>query len=362
MYIGTYQDFINLELNPLTWYDHLPGEGNCIVGLPYSENPGGLAEELFGEDSFTIEKIDLLSASLLNTENIQGCENIFEKLSFKLSRLMSENLTASGSRILRMKSQRLVYYIQALLDRDKNPPGIDLVLEESFCAGMKPWDYLKISNQTWWISSGSPNIHFSNTFEDKFLTLDLPTQIDSLNSNEIVFGSIYTPGATIFKNGQFGHFSHDKPVVTVFDHDGSRYFLDHFSGISKVGEKNKILQVPCAQTHFSRYFAPYLYLMDNGDFGHITRVDMRSLVSERISVLPVQVCNDMALHNDCFFLIDKQQGSVFKFSSDWKYQSRALKFGKDFGCLQDPVSIRAIDGELLIVSWLTAKLTRMKTF
>jgi hypothetical protein len=114
--------------------------------------------------------------------------------------------------------------------------------------------------------------------------------------------------------------------------------------------------------HFARLFGDALYCMDNADFGHVTRLDLGSGEAMRLSTAPVQVCNDLVEIGDVLYLIDKQQGSVFKFSKDFDYIGRRLTFGRGASQLVDPVSLRAMDGKLRVVSWLTGRLTCLVAF
>ena len=132
-----------------------------------------------------------------------------------------------------------------------------------------------------------------------------------------------------------------------------------FCGIGMVYWLQRYLVSKC---HFARWFNGVLYCMDNSDFGHITSYDFKSGLAIRCSTLPVMVCNDIVVVGKNFYLIDKQQGSVFKFDCEWNFISRVLRFGKDEGCLFDPVSIRYQDGSLQVVSWLSSRLVTLKLF
>jgi hypothetical protein len=61
-------------------------------------------------------------------------------------------------------------------------------------------------------------------------------------------------------------------------------------------------------------------------------------------------------------LIDKQQGSVFKFDQSFTFLSKILSFGRGKGCLLDPVAIHADTEKISIVSWLSNKLTTIAPF
>ena len=54
---------------------------------------------------------------------------------------------------------------------------------------------------------------------------------------------------------------------------------------------------------------------------------------------PVYLVNDICLANNFFYIVDKQQGFVFKYDKNFKFISKSLHFGVGKGCLYDPISI-----------------------
>lgn len=360
----SYTDFANGTLDSLTWYDLLPGDPVYVRGENDLRSATEIADALLlGEFIENLPLIDILAAKLLNgCESVSGYEN-WTELAFRLSQTMAANLTASGSRAVRMHVQRLNYYLQAIIDESIDIEGADLVMAETILDGSKPWDYLKRADGEWWISSDETNIHHQvDGLACEHRRMGLPTQIDSLPDGNLVFGSIYTNVAMLTDGKRWYGIEHDAPIVLVFEHAGQRYFIDHFCRIWEDQTRRLVVTVPRPQVHFARYFDGVLYVLDNMDFGHITLVHMDDGMIIRQPVLPVQVCNDMVVAGAAIYLIDKQQGSVFKFNRDWRFERRVLRFGRGPLRLQDPVSLREHDGCLLVVSWLTSKLTEIKLF
>ncbi len=358
-----YAQFVDASLDSLTWYDLLPGDGVLVSGLEDSPSAAEIADQLLTTAIDDIDQIDLLAARLLN-----GCASIdaypaWPELSLRLSKTMSRNLTATGSRSLRMRTQRLIYYLQTIIDSDRNDGFAHLLVSEKKLGGNKPWDYLQQADAEWWLTSDKNNIHQRCADgTSRHWSLGLPTQIDPLTDGRIAIGSLYTREALLTDGEDWEVIKHEAPVVLVFEHGGKRLFLDHFGVLWQDQPRRQIMSTERPQVHFARHFDAVVYLLDNGDFGHISTVDLITGSVNRIPVLPVQVCNDLVSANGAFYLIDKQQGSVFKFNQNWEYQSRALLFGRGKGCLQDPVAIRAHRDRLQVVSWLSGQLTELKCF
>jgi hypothetical protein len=359
----SFTDFNSGELNSLSWYDLLPGD-RVEVNL---EGNVGTAAEIAGDILFCLPVVDFYKWDLLASKLLNQCSSIsgyrqWRELAYQLSEVMSENLTASGSRSVRMHAQRLIYYLQAIIDVN-NPTESGYVVSEIILDTHKPWDYLRNGEVEWWLSSGENNLHCRDV-NGKILSwrAGMPTQFDLLSDSVLAVGSIYTNGAILVRAAELYLLTHNCPVVLVFDFDEERFFLDHDSCLWKENNHEKILGAVRPQVHFARCFDGVIYLMDNSDFGHITTIDMKSLQVSRQPVLPVQVCNDLVIVNGIKYLIDKQQGCVFKFDENWKFKTKILKFGRGYGDLLDPVSIRCLDEKLYVVSWLTGCLTKLNLF
>lgn len=359
-----FEDFSGGHLNSLTWYDLLPGDPVEVTGVQDPRSSSDLAEALLAKTyPDDIHIVDALAAKLLNGCPAADTYGRWHELAFRLSQAMSSNLSATGSRPLRMRAQRLNYYLQAVMARALEDKDGDIVLADSLLTGSKPWDYFRDGEEAWWLTSDQYNIHrLRPGLEQQNWRLGLPTQIDALPDGTLAFGSLYTLGAMLHKGGGWEPIGHDMPVVLVFLHEGKRILLDHAGQVWADSPRRLLTQIPRPQVHFARFFDGVVYCLDNMDFGHVTVYDMSSGKTARHNIFPVQVCNDIAVVGDVRYLIDKQQGSVFKFDLDWHFQRRVLRFGRGPGCLLDPVSLRHHAGRLLVVSWLSGRLIELKTF
>lgn len=358
-----FSQFVTADADPLTWYDWLPGDAIRVSGIPAGESCEALMRSLLERpEPDDVSRLDLLTARLLDAPPVIDDPVPWRTLAARLSALMCRQLAAGGDRPLRMRAQRLNYCIQACVDRATGDRGPAVVQDESVLEGSKPWDCIDHDGVRWWLTSGEPNVHRDGPDGRASFSRGLPTQLDLLQDGRLSVGSIYTPGAWLADGETWWHLDHGSPVVLVFQHHDELCFLDGKGSVWRESPRALICRTPCPQVHFARLFGDALYCMDNADFGHVTRLDLGSGEATRLSTAPVQVCNDLVEIGDALYLIDKQQGSVFKFSKDFNYIGRRLTFGRGASQLVDPVSLRAMDGKLRVVSWLTGRLTCLVAF
>ncbi|MBP6096252.1 MAG: hypothetical protein KBF58_05745 [Methyloversatilis sp.] len=358
-----YSDFVGSQTDPLTWYDLLPGDPVRISGMPDNRPGGELADALLAADSPDDPALlDLLTARLLNDTDDLSRYPHWRELATRLSRLMCSQLAAGGSRPLRMRAQRLNYCIQSLLDRGRPADFTVSDLCEVTLPGSKPWDCVAHQGARWWLTSDELNVHREDASGAVSWRRGLPTQLDPLPDGRLSVGSIYTPGAHLVDGLKWTEIAHDQPVPLVFEHDGGLYFLDHSGVIWRDRPRAVLWRTPCSQVHFARLIDGVIHCLDNADFGHITCCDIASGAIARHATDPVQVCNDVTLAGGHIYMIDKQQGSVFKFDRDFRFIGRALRFGRGPGELLDPVGLRFQGERLRVVSWLSGRLTELRPF
>ncbi|PZU52870.1 MAG: hypothetical protein DI561_11170 [Thauera sp.] len=351
------------ETDPLTWYDRLPGDDVRVSGIPDGEDCAQLLDALLARPQpDDVRRIDLLTARLLDSPPSVSDERPWRELAARLSALMCRQLAAGGDRALRMRAQRLNYCIQACVDRSHGDDAASVALDELTLSGSKPWDCIERDGERWWLTSDRENVHRDGRRGRASFTRGLPTQLDMLPDGRLSIGSIYTDGAWLTDGDDWLHIDHARPVVMAFEHSGELHILDNGGTVWRWPSRSPVLQAPCRQLHFARLFGTTLYCLDNCDFGHVTRLDLASGQAARVATAPVQVCNDIVEADDVVYLIDKQQGSVFKFTRDFEYIERRLAFGRAPRHLLDPVSLRLSDGKLRVVSWLTGRLTSLSTF
>lgn len=360
----SYTEFVDGSQDSLTWYDIMPGNGVRITNDRDPRSAAQVASELLSLDNLEQENlIDLVAVKIMNDcVSIHDFED-WPELAFRMSEVMSNNLTASGSRSIRMRAQRLNFYLQIIIDRKLPEEVTRGVVAETTLQGNKPWDYMRSADGEWWVTSDEENVYYRKHNGTEFhWRLGLPTQIDLQPNGKVAVGSFYTLGAWLGDGCDWEFLEHDEPVVLVFAHKGKTFFLDSVGKLWEEESRRLLAEEIVPQVHFARYFDGVIYVIDNNRFGHVTSFTMDTEAAEHHSVFPVLVCNDLVAFEDGFYLIDKQQGSVFKFAKDWGYEGRMLRFGFERGCLQDPVALRLYGDHLYVVSWLTATLTELKKF
>lgn len=358
----SFADFTSGQLDSLSWYDLGAGTALQIpdcpaLPLPIDQDLANLPAADF------LAQVQVLSALCL-TGRLSLDLTTLRRLAFQTSQVMSRELTALGNRGLRMWAQRLNYGLQPLICAAEPAADLADLVAERILPGNKPWDALRWGEDGLvWITSDPVNLHLTQGTTLSELTLDLPTQIDPLDDGSLSIGSLYAHAATILhKDGSMTTVTHHAPLLVLFDWNGSRYILDKAGAVTDCRTGQRVHQAPCPQVHFARFFDGILYLLDNGDFGHVTLLRLADGQITRQPTLPVQVCNDILVTEDSHYLIDKQQGHVFVFDRDWRYRDRRLSFGTGRGQIADPVSLRRAGDGMSCISWLSGKMTELRFF
>lgn len=357
-----YRLFISQDHDSLSWYNLMPLDGASVSDIPDQHDINHLRDKLLQAQQPDPAELNILAALLLGQKDQLDPLDKWQRLAELLSLWMAQELTSGGSRLLRMQAARLNYYIETLISASDSERDQQIILDEYGLLGEKHWDYVKHLNSSWWISSGLPSLYRQDLQSIQTWHLELPTQLDPLPDGRLAVGSIYSNGAMLRDEKHWLRLTHTEPVPLVFQYDEHLYFIDHHGSIWSDAPRECVKHTACRQVHFARYSNGRVYCMDNSDYGHITIVDMATSTHHRQSVLPVRVCNDIAFGEDCYYLIDKQQGSVFKFDQNFIFISRVLSFGRGKGCLLDPVAIHADTEKIHVVSWLSNKLTIIARF
>jgi len=362
----TFQCFCDLSLDSLSWYDLLRLHPYvCIENLPAEFSYSLIVLPLlsFANSSPpSALNIDLAAAYAFNGAlNSLPLEQL-STLSYNSSAQMSSNLSLVGSRSYRMRAQRLNYILQIIIsEKIQASPPADSLLGDKILPYCKPWDFLFHGSCQWYLSSGTPSLHLCSSGCTQSFAADRPTQL-SIYQASVILGSIYTGGYGKVTEGSFRWISLSDPVLLLFDYNGITCALTHTGKIIDADSGKFMLFTGVHLVHFARLFDGCLYLLSNSCFGHIYSFKLSTLRLLKISIFPVLVCNDMCLVDGFWYLIDKQQGSVFKFDTCFQYVSSVLGFGYGPFQLADPVAIHHYNGSLHILSWLSSRLTSIALF
>ncbi len=357
-----FSEFTSAPEQSLSWYDLLTRD-SLIENVPLVGSHGVFIEGLLrGDMAERLDDVDVCAALIINGNGTHMDQELLIGLCRSASRMVAYSLKNDASRSIRMRCQRLVYAIQKHLSAIQ-PQTSEVYVEEETLDVAKPWDVLSTDVGVWCVCSGEKNIRFTPLHgEQQQWEKGLPTQIDRIDDHTLAFGSLYSNGIHLY-DGAWHYIHHESPIVTAWrDREGTGFFVTHDAVVWRDQPREICTRLACDKVHFARYFDDTLYLMDNSDFGHIQSYRHDTGQETRHSVLPVWICNDMVATASSFYLIDKQQGRVFKFDKEWNFLEQKLSFGAARGQLCDPVSIRMQGDQLQIISWLTAKQTRMEAF
>ena len=360
----TFEEFVNNSQNSLSWYDFLTiSEDLRIVNAPSYESVISAYKSIicdFSSDKELIFALDIFSAYILNSLKCpKSVNNEFDILLTitSVSRLMALNLTALGSRSLRMRAQRLNYLLQSFatshhLISSHSPPNTDNMIVPF----QKPWDFLFLDELEIFLYSEDSNVHIKKSSSSESCSIGLPTQL-TMFDGKIIRGSIYYCGYSVYTDNNIYSVEYPQPILLLFDFKGVVCALSHFGSIYSINSKQVIHKLPLTQVHFARLIDNKLFCLDNSSFGII--YSLCCVTGELFvhNILPVMVCNDICKHFNTYYLIDKQQGSVFLFDESFQYIDRYLDYGYSSNNLADPVAIHSSKDKIYVLSWLTSRIT-----
>ncbi len=355
------KDFLAENFDSLTFYDLLPTDDVNISHQGVKEPVSKLASKLIQTniEDIQIEDLNDLAIGLVN-----GCPSFnefteWQTLADQMAIQYSELLLNENERELRMKLSRVNYFIRALLDENIVVDGVD----EWFIQAKGPWDFIKQNGKLMWIDCEESSLKVKSDSGTSSYTCGLPTQIDRLAETEVGIGSHYSNGGWVLNGAGLKEISHSKPIVTFFVWNGATCYLDVDGLIIEVG-KGVVGQIdlPFTMIHKCRFFEDKLVFFDwsQPKKGYIYHLDTR--IGECLDLDAVIVCNDICFLSDFYYLIDKEQGHLFKYDRKFNLVGKESGLGRGKGKLYDPISIRPVDGELQVLNWFSGKVVSFKGF
>jgi len=363
--------FDELALNPKTFYSVMPSDylkKEDHFQASYSEEEFSLLVSDFIEKNITNISVSsiklLLQYIFLNFKKIKINKNI-EYLALHFSLLYSSALFDENKREIRMWLQYANYCLRDLIERDV----IELHSSEKRLNFNCPWDILYREDYHFLIcSEKSSFISFKkNELNDKH-SLGLPTQTDFFHASEISIGSYYTNGGYTYdyQNKVIKFIDHVAPIVLIFSHNQTTFFIDFYGKIFILSNDTKheffdLKTMVCR----ARYIKGSLYISNWKLPFNIILFDVDKEISSKVKV-PTILTNDMIEFKNNFYLIDKQQGNVFKTNNNFNLMDKKLSFGKGLGKLIDPISIRIAENHeganLIILNWVCSRLVSLDMF
>jgi hypothetical protein len=365
-----FMDLFSPDCPATRFYDVLPGDADAPRGdgcsrTNWAECFARLRKATFDEvEQPTLDELALL---LLAPNLAVPPHAELRALADHCSRLYIQAFRERSAQTLKkMSLQRLNFFLRSLLDREVLPPP---GAYETPLDGLCPWDWLETPAGTLRVVSGEPNIVLESSSGRRTWRQGLPTQADAIRPGAISIGSFYSDGASLLRGETLQHVEHDAPVVLLFEHAGRPAMLDArgrlfdwLDGAAAPGPPRMQLDVGVVAR--ARRFASRLYVIDWTTIGNLQAVDLNRDTVERLDVSPVMVPNDVAEFGGFRYLLDKQQGQVFKFDDAWRLVARQCGFGRGPGRLFDPLTIRpSADGRWLrVLNWAPATLTSIPIF
>ena len=363
-------DLFSPDCPATRFYDVLPGDADApgIAGYP-GQTWAACFAKLRGATLSEVQQpaLDDLTLLLLAPNLTVPPQAELQALADHCSRLYIQAFRERSAETLKkMSLQRLNFFLRSLLDREVLPPPD---AHETPLDGLCPWDWLETPDGTLRIVSGEPNIVLETSSGRRTWRQGLPTQADAVRPGEISIGSFYSDGASLLRDETLKRVEHDAPVVLLFVYAGRKLLLDArgrlfdwLDGSATPGPPRMQLDVGVVAR--ARRFASRLYVIDWTTLGSLQAVDLDRGTVERVDVSPLLVPNDIAEVGGFRYLLDKQQGQVFKFDSGWRLVARQCGFGRGPGRLFDPLTIRpSADGRWLrVLNWAPATMSWIPIF
>lgn len=359
-------DLFSPDCPATRFYNLLPGDADSPrKALPPQRTWDECFEHLRSAEFDEVEQdtLDALTLLLLAPDFSPPPVRDLRTLANHCTRLYIQAFRERSPRTLaKMSLQRLNFFLRSILDRDAPPPA---GAYETPLDGLCPWDWIELPGGTLRVVSGAPNVILERSAGGRRTWHQgLPTQADVLAPGEVGIGSFYSNGASLLRGETLEHIEHDEPVVLLFDRGGRRLMLDARGRMLDCRGGEPLLRVPVGVVARARRSASRLYVIDWTTIGRLQVVDLDRGTIEPVDVSPVLIPNDIVEIGRFRYLLDKQQGQVFKFDGDWRLVDRRGAFGRGAGRLFDPLTIRpsADCRWLRVLNWVPATMTWMPMF
>jgi len=353
--------FLTKELNSHTFFEDLPSDGFHISGVTIDKiTCEGKITELLNSDFDAIQEHTLneLLIGLANNFSVMRPSDRLHRLANHLSLSYARLLKGKQKRSLRMKLQKCNFYLRDLLDRDRVPE----FLGEKHLGVTSPWDWLVIPQGEILITSDDENVHVNQAGKTYKTKCGLPSQVDLLGDGRISIGSIFSNGGYLLEEGRFQFVEHNAPIVLFFLLKKDLCFLDYHGGIFSEHDRKKLIALDLFEVSRVRQLQDQLYMFDWTEPHAVLVFNLKTQCQRKIFLENILLGNDICEADRCMYLLDKQQGYVFKFDFNFTLSERRLSFGKAPGRLYDPIAVRVYDGKLHILNWISHKFVYVNAF
>lgn len=354
--------FLSRALDPLHYYNFLPSDQLRITGDVPSQTALELARQLLGRepDDALNSHLDALSIKLINEFDTLPKDEVWHQLADQMAHWYAQTLRPSGSKTVRMRSQLVNFFLRDVLEFNAND---DTEVEVSTLPALCPWDFLRLDDRDIWLTSDNENVvqHYHNGLI-KRSRCGLPTRMDLLPDGRVSIHSLYSPGSWLLEGSEETHLEHDTPIILVFNYKERYYFIDFRGYIYDMETRKRKTELLLEQIHFARLCEGRVFLIDCCRVGKIFELILEDFSLCEHDISPIIICNDLCWIEDKFYLIDKEQGSVFAFTEHFEYKEKKLHFGRGRGRLWDPAAIRSVGDEIQVLNWFTNTIISFKPF
>lgn len=346
--------------DPLVFYRTLPSD---VSYQGDGKNNASSNKDLSLDFLIERENLDQLLA-LMYLRGGKFEEEQLRKLSLWASKKYSVLLASEKSaRARRMKLQLINYAAQDLLAGPNIQNDVSSFSKGRKIADSPPWDWLSQRDGTqFMIVSGENGLHSTCGNKHERYHVGLPSQLDQIDDCSISVGSIFSNGGYILRPSQLTKIDHSMPIVIFLDGPHGRVFVDYCGNICSAADGRIVDRISCNHADKVRAIEGKLYISDWSVFGKMYVYDLSSGTQSQVRLNGIFLMNDICAGESCFYVVCKQQGSIFKFNLDFELLEKRLSFGKQRTELFDPISIRNENGRLQVLSWVTGNLTCIDTF
>ena len=349
-------EFFNKELNSLKFYTDLK--------IHFIKDDLGWINELSydSDNLFSLNNIDFLTYVLLlnYTDKIKSNILDFTLLAKKYSQKYFDLINTENSNTeLKLKCQRLNYLLQIYLDKDK--PKNQSVLHLDDITYFYPWDIEILNDELVIVVESRDTVRVNNKIVGELSNRNLMiTQVDRYD-NYLVFNSCYSSySVTLEISGDQYNVDQDDNCLFTFYYKG---LLSKVTSLGKVivndiqigelGELNKAWRF--------RVIDNLLFVFDWLKFGTCVVFNMTSGSVKRHVFNEMWIPHDVVGINHYFYFIDKQQGMIFKYDQKFNFIDSLLRFGYGDWQLCDPIGIKVLgENSLVVSSWLSGKISVIK--
>lgn len=349
----------------MSYYDVLPTDLDAVPhGMPNGADWAEHFESLMGASFRAIKQrwLDELAQYLFSRRDWPFPPEQIKALADHISHLYIRALRTSETDVRKkMSLQRVNFFLRSILDADcPAAPEASEVKVGCLC----PWDWIEADGCEVYIASARPNVvvrYGKAVWESQ---LGLPTQIDRISDGTFSLGSHYTDGGYRISGRNVQFVPHQAPIVLQFAHEETEFYLDALGHLCEAGSRKVVTVAPISRVSRARRFGSQLYVISwtVPSVMYVCRLDRHQW--HTVSLKDVLLPNDLLRVDDHFYVVDKQQGKIFKYDTDFRLIRTECGFGRGPGRLFDPIAIRSSpDGRYLrVMNWVPCTITTVLRF